>query len=170
MNWKHRQRETGLIVTVSCALVLMCSGVVLASETWVDEVRNMVMFEKANNPGSDFDPYIQKLERIRIGLDREDQHIVTMETDRFLKMLVDRKHGINDVAADEIYNFVLSVRPTDTSEPTALSSPIELGAGTERPISVPDYTVNTPYEGGPFCGSGGCDYWLDDVYDPGAAG
>lgn len=170
MNWRTIQRETRLVVAVSCALTLMCSGVALAGGTWVDEVWNMVVFEKASYPGSNFDPYLQKLDRIRTGLDREDQHIVKMETDRFLKMLIDRKHGINDVAADEIYNFVLSVRPTETSEPTALNSPIELGAGTERPISVPDYTVNTPYEGGPLCASGGCDYWLDDVYDPGAAG
>ncbi len=170
MNWKTIQRETRIVVTVSCALALMFSGVALASETWIDEVWNMVIFEKASYPGSNFDPYLQKLDRIRTGLGREDQHIVKMETDRFLKMLIDRKHGINDVAADEIYNFVLSVRPSETSEPTALNSPIELGSDTERPISVPDYTVNTPYEGGPFCGAGGCDYWLDDVYDPGAAG
>jgi hypothetical protein len=170
MDWKTIQRKTRLVLAVSCALALMCSGVALASDTWVDEVWNMVMFEKASYPGSNFDLYLQKLERIMTGLDREDQHIVKMETDRFLKMLIDRKHGINDVAADEIYNFILNVRPAETSEPTALNAPIELGADTERPISVPDYTVNTPYEGGPLCESGGCDYWLDDVYDPGAAG
>ena len=136
----------------------------------MDEVRNMVTFEKASYPGSNFDPYLQKLDRIQAGLDREDQHIVKIETDRFLKMLLDRRHGINDVAADEIYNFVLSVRPNETGEAAATSSPIELGPNTERPIRVPEHTVNTPYEGGTFCGADGCDYWLDDVYDPGAAG
>src|SRR5688500_7976648 len=104
MTWKTIQRETRLIVAVSCALALMCSGVALASETWVDEVWNMVMCEKASYPGSNCDPYLQKLERIKTGVDREDQHIVKMETDRFLKMLIDWRHGINDVAADEIYN------------------------------------------------------------------
>ena len=98
------------------------------------------------------------------------EKIVKMETDRFLKMLVDRKHGINDVAADEIYNFVLSVRPAESTDSTAAASPIELGPDTERPISVPDHTINTPYQGGKACGAEGCDYWLDDVYDPGAAG
>ena len=170
MIWKAIQRDTRWILAVSCALALVCSGVAQAGTTWVDEVWNMVMFEKASYPGSNFDPYLQKLDRIRTGLDREDQHIVKMETDRFLKMLLDRKHGINDVAADEIYNFVLSVRPNETGEPAATSSTIELGPSTERPISVPDHTVNTPYEGGKFCGADGCDYWLDDVYDPGAAG
>jgi hypothetical protein len=167
---KRRQRDARWILAASCALLLLCSGVVLAADTWVDEVWNMVIFEKASYPGSNFDPYLQKLDRIRVGLDREDQHIVKMETDRFLKMLLDRRHGINDVAADEIYNFVLSVRPSETGEAPAASSTIELGPNTERPISVPEHTVNTPYEGGKFCGADGCDYWLDDVYDPGAAG
>ncbi|MEX5219073.1 MAG: hypothetical protein NW701_14690, partial [Nitrospira sp.] len=110
MLWKTVQRDTRLLWAASCALVLICGGVALAAENWVDEVRNMVTFEKASYPGSDFDPYLQKLDRIQAGLDREDQRIVKMETDRFLKMLAERKHGINDVAADEIYNFVLSVR------------------------------------------------------------
>ena len=105
------------------------------------------MFEKANYPQSDFSLYLQKLDRIRAGLDREDQRIATMETDRFLKMLLNRRHGINDVAADEIYNFVMSVRPNGSNESTALSWPTELGIDTERPISVPDFSVNTPYEG-----------------------
>ena len=170
MIWKTRQSHTLLRLAMIAVLVLMWSGVALAGTTWVDDVWNMVMFEKASYPGSDFDPYLQKLGRIRTGLDRDDQRIAKIETDGFLKMLADRKHGINDVAADEIYNFVLSVRPAESSDSTALTSPIELGPGTERPISVPDHTIVTPYEGGKACASEGCDYWLDDVYDPGAAG
>ena len=157
---KTVRRDARGLLAASCALVLICGGVALAAENWVDKVRNMVTFEKASYPGSDFDPYIQKLERIQAGLDREDQRIVRMETNRFLKMLAERRHGINDVAADEIYNLVLSVRPNDTSETDATTSTIELGPNTERPISVPEHTVNTPYEGGKFCGADGCDYWL----------
>lgn len=169
MNWNTLQHSIRVILPASCALALLCGGTALASETWIDDVWNMVAFEKANYPTSDFAPYVQKLDRIKTGLDRGDQQIAKMETDRFLKMLMDRRHGINDVAADEIYNFVLSVRPTGSNDTTALSSPIELGANTERPISVPDFTVNTPYEGGPVCGSAGCDYWGNDVWDPGAS-
>lgn len=169
MNWNNLQHSMQVILAVSCALALLCGGTALASETWIDDVWNMVAFEKATYPTSDFAPYFQKLDRIKTGLDRGDQQTAKMETDRLLKMLMDRRHGINDVAADEIYNFVLSVRPNGSNETTALSSPIELGASTERPISVPDFTVNTPYEGGPPCGSTGCDYWGDDVSDPGAS-
>ena len=169
MNWNNLQRSMRVILPAGCALALVCGGTALASETWIDDVWNIVAFEKATYPTSDFAPYFQKLDRIKTGLDRGDQQIAKMETDRFLKMLMDRRHGINDVAADEIYNFVLSVRPNGSNDTTALSSPLELGANTERPISVPDFTVNTPYEGGPPCGSAGCDYWGNDVYDPGAS-
>ena len=169
MNWNTLQHSIRVILPASYALALLCGGTALASETWIDDVWNMVAFEKANYPTSDFAPYFQKLDRIKTGLDRGDQQTAKMETDRFLKMLMDRRHGINDVAADEIYNFALSVRPNGSNDTTALSSPIELGANTERPISVPDFTVNTPYEGGPVCGSAGCDYWGNDVWDPGAS-
>ena len=169
MNWNTLRHHMGLVLPVSCALALLCSGTALAGEAWVDDVRNMVKFEQTNYPQSDFAPYLQKLDRISAGLDRGDQQIAKTETDRFLKMLLDRRHGINDVAADEIYNFAVSVRSNGSNESTALSAPTELGIGTERPINVPDYSVNTPYEGGPLCGSGGCDYWSNDVFDPGAS-
>lgn len=169
MKWSTLQRHMRLALPMTCALALLCGGMARAGEAWVDDVWNMVIFEKANYPQSDFAPYLHKLDRIRAGLDRDDQQIAKVETDRFLKMLLDRRHGINDVAADEIYNFTLSVRPNGSHESNGLSSSIELGIDTERPISVPDFSVNTPYEGGPLCGSGGCDYWNNDVFDPGAS-
>jgi hypothetical protein len=169
MNGNTLQQRLRLLLPAACGLALLCGGSALAGEAWIDDVWNMVAFEKTNYPTSDFAPYFQKLDRIKVGLDRDDQHIVKMETDRFLKMLMDRRHGINDVAADEIYNFVMSVRPNGSNDSTALRAPIELGIDTERPISVPDFSVNTPYEGGPLCGSGGCDYWSNDVFDPGAS-
>ena len=169
MKWNTRQQRLRFVLPMACALALLCGGTALAGEAWVDDIWNMVAFEKANHPTSDFAPYFQKLDRIKIGLDRGDQQIVKTETDRFLTMLMDRRHGINDVAADEIYNFVVSVRPNGSNESSALNAPIELGTNTERPIRVPDFSVNTPYEGGPPCGSGGCDYWSNEVFDPGAS-
>lgn len=169
MNWNNLQHSMRVILPASCALVLLCGGTALASETWIDDVWNMVAFEKATYPTSDFAPYFQKIDRIKAGLERGDQHVAKTETDRLLKMLLDRRHGINDVAADEIYNFVISTRPSRSNDSTALSAPIELGIDTERPISVPDFSMNTPYEGGPLCASGGCDYWNNDVWDPGAS-
>ena len=86
--------------------------------------------------------------------------------DQFLKMLLGRSHGINDVAADELYNFALGVKPPEES---TLAVPFDPEIGAERPMSVPDHTINTPYEGGRACKIEGCDYWLDNVFDPGAS-
>lgn len=154
------------VVLAVCAMVLLLAGSVRAAETWVDEVWNMVVFEKASYPGSNFDPYFEKLTAIRNGLAGGDQLIVRKETDRLFKMLADRAYGIHDVAADEIYNFAMVARP---AADTGSAAAIELGIGSERPMSVPDRTINTPHEGGRPCKLEGCDYWLDDVFDPGAS-
>lgn len=158
-------RVCGVLLAV-CTISLLLTSSVLAAGTWVDEIWNMVVFEKAAYPGSNFDPYFEKLAMMRNGLAGGDQRVVRMETDRLLKMLANRAYGIHDVAADEIYNFALAVRPTEDS---ASAAAIELGIGSERPMGVPDHTINTPYEGGPKCQLEGCDYWLDDVFDPGAS-
>lgn len=155
-----------VFITCTCALGLMFTGQALAADLWVDEVLKMVNFEKANSQ-TNYDPYVAQLHKIRTALERGDQQIAKVETDRFLKMLQDRSYGINEVSADELYNFTQSVRP---AEPAPATAAIELGISYEKPMSVPEHTTQTPFEGGPPCQSAGCDYWMDDVYDPGAAG
>ena len=155
------------VLAAVCGLtLLLTSSVFAAGGIWVDEIWNMVVFEKASYPGSNFDPYFEKLGRIRNDVMAEDQLGVKTETAQFLKMLADRAYGIHDVAADEIYNFALGVRPPEETAPVAAT---ELGIGSERPMAVPDHMINTPYEGGPTCKDGGCDYWNDNVFDPGAS-
>jgi hypothetical protein len=155
-----------LFAICGAALLIATSSVLAAGGSWVDEVWNMVVFEKASYPGSNFDPYLEKLGRIRNDIIMQDHLSVKTETNQFLKMLADRAHGIHDVAADEIYNFALQVRPTE--EPLSFATS-ELDATSERPMSVPDHKINTPYEGGPTCTERGCDYWHDDVFDAGAS-
>jgi hypothetical protein len=168
MRTKAIEQSLLVLFTVTCALGLMVTGPARAAEMWVDEIVNMVNFEKAGSPQTNFDPYVQQLGKIRNGVNRGDQQIAKVETDRFLKMLQERTYGLNEVVADELYNFTQSVRPPDQGTSTAA---IELGIEHERSMSVPEHTIQTPYEGGPPCRSAeGCDYWLDDTYDPGAAG
>jgi len=168
MRTKTIGQKLLVLFTFTCAVGLMVPGPAQAAEIWVDEIVNMVNFEKAGSPGTNFDPYVAQLGKIRNGVDRGDQQIVKVETDRFLKMLQERAYGLNDVTADELYNFTQNVRPPDQGAATAVT---ELGIEHERPMSVPEHTIQTPYEGGPPCRSAaGCDYWLDDIYDPGAAG
>jgi hypothetical protein len=103
---------------------------------------------------------------VQEGIGRGDEQIVKVEMDHFLKMLLGRSHGINDVAADELYNFAIGVKPP---EPPTSAMSNDLGNVKEISLSVPDHTINTPYEGHRACKPGGCDYWLDDVFDPGGS-
>lgn len=166
MHWRRRYSMPTMAVVIGALLFAGSSA--LAAETWVDEVWNMVAFEKASYPSSNFEPYFHRLAKIKDGIVRTDEQIVRVETDLLLKMLQNRDHGITDVAADEIYNFVLSVKPTDQRAASSPDLP-DLSFGGERLLSVPDHTINTPYEGGKPCKLEGCDYWLDDVFDPGAS-
>jgi hypothetical protein len=155
------------LFVVTGLVSLVVTAPALAAGTWADEIANMVNFEKAKSPSSNWDPYVKQVQNIRTGVDRGDQQIANRETDRFLKMLQERAYDLDDVTADELYNFTQSVRPLDHPTPTA---GMELEIQHERPMSVPEHTIQTPYPGGPPCRAGGCDYWSDDVYDPGAAG
>lgn len=168
MGTKRLQFTLLVLFTVASMLGVGFTGTAAAADLWVDEVLNMVNFEKAKSSGTDFDPYVAQLHKIRTAVEGGDQHIAKVETDRFLKMLQDRSHGINEVSADELYNFTQNVRPAESGPATA---GMEIGMEHERPMSVPEHISQTPYEGGPPCRSEtGCDYWMDDVYDPGAAG
>ncbi|MGH7252097.1 MAG: hypothetical protein ACREIK_09640, partial [Nitrospiraceae bacterium] len=97
-----------------------------------------------------------------------DQQIVRVEMDQFVKMLQVRAHGINDVAADDLYNLTISVKPT-AEHPAALSTDsLEVGLGRERQMAVPDHVPNTRDDGRTPCvgsSDGGCDYWIDFMDD-----
>jgi hypothetical protein len=177
MKQKLTLADWSLMLVVVSALCLSTIGVALAEGTWVDEIANAVAFYKGSNPASNFEPYLQTLGKVREGLVRGDQQIVKIETDRFLKMLLARSHGINDVVADELYNFAVSVRPSEGPSSTAS---IELGIGSERPmampqlgignerlLSVPIHIRQTRDDGRSPCTGfkDGCDYWVDFMDD-----
>jgi len=159
-------RKIAIALGVVLALCLWTRGSALAAGTWADEIVTAATFYKSSYPTGNWDPYFEKLTRVQEGIGRGDEHIVKVEMDQFLKMLLGRSHGINDMAADELYNFALGVKPP---EPSTSAVPLDPEIGTERPMSVPYHTINTPYEGGRACKIEGCDYWLDNVFDPGAS-
>ena len=99
------------IVAIVCVLTLFAGGVALAQTNWVDELTNSVSFYKTNYPTSNWDPYLSELIQVKEGLARGDQRIVRSKMGKWFKMLRNRDHGINDVAADELYNFALMVTP-----------------------------------------------------------
>jgi hypothetical protein len=159
-------RPLAIALTVVLAVCLWIGVSALAAGNWADEIVTAATFYKSSYPTGNWDPYFEKLTRVEEGIGRGDEQIVKVEMDQFLKMLLGRSHGINDVAADELYNFALGVKPPEESTSAV---PFDPEIGTERPISVPDHTINTPYEGGRACKNEGCDYWLDNVFDPGAS-
>ena len=157
-----------LMLVAACVVSLWTVGITLAAGTWVDEITNSLTFYKAGYPASNFDPYFEQLARVGDGLNREDQQIVKVEMDQFLKMLLTRAHGINEVAANELYNFAFGVRPTEQQNTSAAISGGEIGVGSERPMAVPDHLRNTRDDGltpcAGFAGTG-CDYWEDNMAD-----
>lgn len=166
MRRMSRDRLSVAVIAACAMCLLLMGGVALAESNWADEIGNALSFYKANYPTGNWAPYVQKLAQLKEGIRRDDHQIVKTETQGFLGMLGARAHGINDVAADELYNFVLSVTPgQDKSTTTVFSN--DLGAGSERPMRVPNTETIQYDDGGQPCMKGGCDYWENNMFDPG---
>jgi hypothetical protein len=157
------------VVTVCAACSLVLGSAAPAAADWGDELLNAVTFYQTTYPNSNWDPYIQQAAKVRDAIDRKDERVAKAEMNHFLKMLANRAHEINDVAADDLYNFALSnsltIRPFEEATVSAAVAGQEFG---QKQMRVPQNEIQTPYQGGPPCKPGGCDYWLDDVFDAGA--
>ena len=97
-----------LIGAALCGLAVVSMAV---QTSWVDEINNSLSFTAANYPGSNWEPYKQKIGIVHDAVDRGDNQAVKKEMGKWFKMLRQRDHGINEVAADELYNFSLMVTP-----------------------------------------------------------
>jgi hypothetical protein len=82
-----------------------------AQATWVDEISNSLNYYKVNYATSNWEPYSLKLDTIKEAVNGGDQRTVKVEMGKWFKMLRTREYGINDVAADELFNFALMVTP-----------------------------------------------------------
>ncbi len=106
-----RYAPWSIVMIAACAVCLATLGIASAQTIWVDEIANSLTFYKTSYPNSNWDPYQQKLTLVRDAVVRGDQRIVRVEMGKWFKMLRNRDHGINDVAADELYNFAVMVTP-----------------------------------------------------------
>lgn len=80
--------------------------------TWVDEIEKVLgTYFKAKYRGSDFDPYVKELDRIRAALGRRDERTVRVETGVFLRMLANRDYGIEQDAAKELIDVTETAMP-----------------------------------------------------------
>ena len=94
-----------------CIGVVLSAGTGYAQQSWVDEITNSLNFYKASYPGSNWEPYSQRLQTVKEAVDRADTRTVKAEMGKWFKMLRTRDQGIHDVAADELFNFALMVTP-----------------------------------------------------------
>ena len=100
-----------LSVIGACAVLILSAGIALAESTWVDEITTSVTFYKTNYPTSNWDPYLGELVLVREAVNRGDQRTVKTKMSKWFKMLRQRDYGINEIAADELFNFALMVTP-----------------------------------------------------------
>lgn len=106
--------KTVLLAIASCVVAVMSMGSSLAQVgqgNWVDEISNSLTFYKSNYPSSNWDPLEKRLAAAREAVGRADQRAVRTEMNKFFKMLTTRADGINEIAADELFNFALMVTP-----------------------------------------------------------
>lgn len=86
-------------------------GTAFAQQSWVDDINTSLNFYKTSYPGSNWEPYSQRLQVVKEAVGRGDAKTVKTEMGKWFKMLRTRDQGIHDVAADELFNFALMVTP-----------------------------------------------------------
>jgi hypothetical protein len=106
-----RMKCVPVSVIGACAVLILSAGIALAESTWVDEITTSVTFYKTNYPTSNWDPYLGELVLVREAVNRGDQRTVKTKMSKWFKMLRQRDYGINEIAADELFNFALMVTP-----------------------------------------------------------
>lgn len=111
MKIQRQHRSPAIVLLILGVFPLLALGVGFAQTNWVDEIGNSLNFYKINYPTSNWEPYSTKLETVKEAVNGGDQRKVKTEMGKWFKMLRARDHGINDVAADELFNFALMVTP-----------------------------------------------------------
>jgi hypothetical protein len=91
--------------------VLLIGGHALGQSSWVEEIGNSITMYQSLYPGSNFKPYEDQLTRVKDALHQNDKKAVTTEMGKWFKMLRNRAHGIDDMAASELMNFAVMVTP-----------------------------------------------------------
>jgi hypothetical protein len=78
---------------------------------WIGEIEDSLRRYKANYPASNFDPYTARLATVKGAVSTGQKEVVRAEMGAWLKMLRTRANGINDIAADELFNYSVMVAP-----------------------------------------------------------
>lgn len=112
MRREHVWRIVLPVLAACVTVVLLGTAWAQMSQVgWIDELSNSLTFYKSNYPSSNWEPLEKRLAAAREALGRADQQGVRKEMTKFFKMLATRADGINEIAADELYNFAMMVTP-----------------------------------------------------------
>lgn len=102
-------------ISLGCCFVfgvaLLIGGNAWGQSSWVEEIGNSITMYQSLYPGSNFKPYEDQLTRVKDALHQNDKKAVTTEMGKWFKMLRNRAHGIDDMAASELMNFAVMVTP-----------------------------------------------------------
>ena len=78
---------------------------------WVQEITSSVNMYQSTYPTSNFTPYLEKLTVVRDAVRNGDRPMVKGQMTAFFTILAKRSHGINEGAAEELFNFSCMVTP-----------------------------------------------------------
>lgn len=82
-----------------------------ASDSWIAQIERTLEFYETKYPAANFAPYDHRLILAEKAWMVGDHQGVKSEMEKFFTMLRARAHGLNEVAAQEVFNFALMVTP-----------------------------------------------------------
>jgi len=106
-----KNRTIGIFSCLVLGAVLLIGENVWGQSSWVEEIGNSIIMYQGLYPTSNFKPYEDQLTRVKDALQQNDRKAVTFEMGKWFKMLRNRAHGIDDLAASELMNFAVMVTP-----------------------------------------------------------
>ena len=111
MRIRTKIMARGIISCFVLGAVLVIGGYALGQSSWVEEIGNSITMYQNLYPSSNFKPYEDQLTRVKDALNQNDRKAVTTEMGKWFKMLRNRAHGIDEMAANELMNFAVMVTP-----------------------------------------------------------
>lgn len=111
MRMGTKKKPLEIFSCLVLGVVLLIGGNALGQSSWVEEIGNSIAMYQNLYPSSNFKPYEDQLTRVKDALNQNDRKAVTTEMGKWFKMLRNRAHGIDDLAANELMNFAVMVTP-----------------------------------------------------------
>lgn len=111
MGIENKKRARGIFPCWVLGVVLLIGGHAWGQSSWVEEIGNSITMYQGLYPSSNFKPYEDQLSRVKDALHQNDRKAITTEMGKWFKMLRNRAHGIDDIAASELMNFAVMVTP-----------------------------------------------------------